>query len=196
MEQLIQQQPSIIDDIIKTSALRDRRIHVFGVVNDEMALEVQHYMQRIYDLDKKNNNQNKKITLLLNTYGGSIWAGNIIVGMINFLQGEGYEITAIVQGFAFSMGFDILLACDKRYGYSFSEYMLHQSQCGSPYGALVQGERAMQYNKKQWDKAVDMYVNKTNITREEIEKMYEMDRDWFMLCEEALERGVIHKILK
>lgn len=187
-----------VDEIIRTSALRDRRVHIFGVVGDEMALECQHYLQRIYDMDKANGvkDEDKKITILLNTYGGSIWAGNIIVGMINFLQSEGYEITAIVQGFAFSMGFDILVSCDKRYGYSFSEYMLHQSQCGSPYGALVQGERSMQYNKKQWEKAVDLYVSKTNLTRKEIEDMYDRDKDWFMLCEEALEKNVIHKILK
>lgn len=191
------QQSNVIDEIIRKSAVRDRIIHIFGVVEDTMALEVQHYINRIIrkDSEERKTDDEKKITLLINSYGGSVWSGNIIIGAINHAQSLGYEVTGICQGFAFSMAFDILLACDKRHGYTFSEYMMHQTQCGHQYGALVQGERSLQYSKKQWEKSVDMYVAKTKITRESIEEMYEKDRDWFMLTEEALELGVIHEII-
>lgn len=188
------QQSNIVNEIIKVSALRDDTIHIFGVVEDEMALEVQHYINKI--VKKNEKKESKEITLLINSYGGSVWAGNIIIGAINYAQSKGFSVIGVCQGFAFSMAFDILLSCDVRYGYSFSEYMMHQTQCGTQYGALVQGERSVKYSREQWEKSVEMYIDKTNITKEEIEDMYEKDRDWFMLTEEALERNVIHKILK
>lgn len=181
---------------IKTvSALRDKRIHINGVVDDDMALEVCHFMQRIYDNDLKSSACKKEITLLIDTYGGSVWAGNSIIGMINYLKGKGYTVTGIVQSKCFSMGFDILVNCDKRYGRSHSEYMIHQTQGGNPHGALIKAERMLKYNKKQWEKSIEYYIKDTKITKKQVEDLYDRDLEWFMLSEEALELNVIQSIV-
>lgn len=182
-------------DIKVNSALRDRRIYINGVIDDNLALETCHFMQRIYDNDIKTENNNKEITLLINSYGGSVWAGNSIIGMMNYLKSKGYKIIGIVQSMCFSMAFDILCNCDVRYGYSHSEYMIHQTQGGNPYGALVKAERMLKYNKRQWEKSIEYYIRDTKITKEQIEDLYEKDLEWFMLSEEALELNVIQKIL-
>ena len=77
-------------DIKVNSALRDRRIYINGVIDDNLALETCHFMQRIYDNDIKTENNNKEITLLINSYGGSVWAGNSIIGMMNYSIVETY----------------------------------------------------------------------------------------------------------
>ena len=193
----LQQSPTIVDEIIRNSALNDRTIHIFGTIEPEMALEVQHYINRLikYDKEARLPDEDKKMTLIINSYGGVIWAGNIIVGAIQYAQSLGYKVKGICQGFAFSMAFDVLLACDEREGYSFSEYMVHQSSGGTQ-GEIVHMERSIEYTKAQWEKCVKFYMDKTNITKEQLDKIYETRKDWFMLCEEALELGVIHKILK
>lgn len=194
----ILQQNNVVDEIIKTSAMNNREIHVYGTVCDDAALEIQHYINRLIKRDKEERlpDDDKKFTMIINSYGGSIWAGNIIVGAIQHAQSLGYKVKGVCQGFAFSMGFDILLACDEREGYSFSEYMVHQTSGGGDNRALVQQKRNIDYSTRQWNKCVDFYVEKTKIPRKKIEELYESNIDWFMLSEEALEYGVMHKILK
>lgn len=185
----------IHNEIKINSALRDKTVYLVGQIDDDTSLEITHFLRRINDNDLKSNNINKQITIIIDSYGGSVWSGNAIIGMMNYLKSKGYTITGIVQSMCFSMAFDILCNCDKRYGYSHSEYMIHQSQGGNPYGALVKAERMVAYNKKQWNKSVEYYIKDTKITREQIENLYETDLEWFMLSEEALELNVINKII-
>lgn len=189
---------SIVDEIIKNSALNNREIHIYGIVEDDMALEAQHYINRLIKQDKESRlpDDDKKFTLIINSYGGSVLAGNIIIGAIQYAQSLGYKVKGICQGFAFSMAFDILLACDEREGYSFSEYMVHQTSGGGDNRALIKQKRKLDFSLKEWNKSVDFYISQTSIPREKLEELYGSDIDWYMLSEEALEYDVIQKILK
>ena len=121
------------------------------------------------------------------------WFG---IKAIPWLNKKQYALPAlIIFSIWKSMAFDILCNCDVRYGYSHSEYMIHQTQGGNPYGALVKAERMLKYNKRQWEKSIEYYIRDTKITKEQIEDLYEKDLEWFMLSEEALELNVIQKIL-
>jgi len=185
----------VTNEIKINSALRDRNVYLVGEIDDDSSLEICHFLRRIYDNDVKLTNKSKEITLIIDSQGGSIWAGNGIIGTMNFLKSKGYKFIGIVQSMCFSMAFDILCNCDIRKGYSHSEYMIHQSQGGNPFSALVKAERMVHYNKKQWEKSIEYYIKDTNITREQIEDLYNRDLEWFMLSEEALDLNVIQEIL-
>lgn len=185
----------IHNEIKINSALRDRRIYITGVIDIDTSLEVCHLMRRIYDMDCKSNREEKTITLVLDVcYGGSILAGNSIIGMINFLKSKSYKIIGICQSCAFSMGIDILVNCTERYGFSLSQYMLHQSQVGME-GELAEVEKDVEFQKKQWQQSVEYYIKNTKLTREKLEEIYKYKINYFMLAEEALENGIIHQII-
>lgn len=185
----------IHNEIKINSALRDRRVYITGVITSDTSLEVCHLMRRIYDNDLKSNNQDKTITLILDVcYGGSVLAGNAIIGMIKFLQSKSYEVIGICQSCAFSMGIDILVNCTKRFGFVLSQYMLHQTQVGME-GELAEAERDVEFQKKQWQQSVKYYVENTKLTKEKIEEIYKYKINYFMLADEALENGIIQEII-
>lgn len=191
----------VLQEIRTMSALRDRKIYVDGDIEDDMALEICHYMQRIYEEDCNSialgETTNKEITLLINTYGGVCWSGNSILGMMDTLKKEGYKFKGIVQSKCFSMGFFILCNCDERYGYSYSEFMVHQLQMGVHFGAMVKAQRSIDFAKKEFENYIDKLILNKNIsiTKEQMIEIYEKDLDWFMLSEEALELNVIQEII-
>lgn len=183
-------------DIKINSALRDNKVIVNDVIDDESSLEICHLLQRICDENINLPKKDKIITLLINSYGGSVYAGNAIIGMMDYLKSKGYRFIGIVQGMAFSMAFDILCNCDERYGFSHSEYMIHQSQIGARQQSLIKIERMVKYQKAQWEKSIKYYTRDTKLTVEQLRDIYDNDKELWLLAEEALELNIVQKILK
>jgi ATP-dependent protease ClpP protease subunit len=196
MDMTMQYPNNLMTEMKINSAIRDRRVFINGVIEDDLSFEVCYFLNRIYEIDKKNNISNKEITLVINSYGGSTIAGNAIIGMLEFLKNKNYCINALVQGFAFSMAFDILVCCTHRSAYRLAQFMVHQSQVGkSGYDDLIEYERDIDFSKREWEQSIDYYVKYTKISREKIQEIYNCRKNYFMLANEALELGVIDKII-
>ena len=191
-------QSGLVTEMKSNSAIRDRRIFLNGNINEDTSFETCYFMNRIKDIDDiegKPYEERLPIYLIINSYGGSVILGNAILGVIEHFKSLGYEIIGVVQGFAYSMAFDILITCSKRYGYKMSDYMLHQTQTGYYPDDLVSHERDIEYTKRQWEKSVDYYVANTKISRERIQEVYEKRINWFMDAKEAEKLGIIDKII-
>lgn len=186
----------IINEMKINSAIRDRRLYLTDVLDEDLAFEICYFLRRIYDIDKKNNikDEDKIITIICNCYGGSVIHGNAIIGLIEFLKSENYKIIALVEGFCYSMAFDIVICCSERIGYPLSQYMIHQTQLGN-HGELAELERDVNFNKKMWEQSIQYYTKYTKLTRERLEEIYKCKENYFMLADEALELGVIDKII-
>jgi len=55
------------------------------------------------------------ITIVIDSYGGSVGAGMALIQVMRAAQARGLRIDCVVTGNAMSMGFFILAACDNRY---------------------------------------------------------------------------------
>ena len=188
----------VMQEMKMNSAIRDRRIFINGTINEDTSFETCYFLNRLKDIDDmegKPYEERLPIYLIINSYGGSVIWGNAILGVIEHFKSLGYEIIGVVQGFAYSMAFDILITCSKRYGYKMSDYMLHQTQTGYYPDDLVSHERDIEYTKRQWEKSVDYYVANTKISRERIKEVYEKRINWFMDANEAIQLGIIDQIL-
>jgi ATP-dependent protease ClpP protease subunit len=196
MDMTMQYPNNLMTEMKINSAIRDRRVFINGIIDDDLSFEVCYFLNRIYDLDKKNNNSNKEVNIVINSYGGSTIAGNAIIGMLEFLKSENYTINALVPSFAFSMAFDILICATNRSAYRLAEFMVHQTQI-SNYGSddLIEYERDIDFSKREWEQSIDYYVKYTKIPREKIQEIYNCRKNYFMFASEALEFGVIDKIL-
>ena len=171
---------------IYSRLLKDRIIILNGEITDNSANSV--VAQLLY-LDSLNNDD---ISLYINSPGGSITAGMAIYDTMNFIKSD---VSTICIGMAASMA-AFLLACGKsgkRYALPNSEVMIHQPLGGVQGQATeikIAAERILKLKKK---------LNRilSEVTGKDIETINnDTERDYFMDSKEALDYGLVDKILK
>lgn len=168
---------------------RERIIFLGRGVNDSLANQIIAVM--LY-LDSEDNN--KPIYLYINSPGGSVTAGLAIYDTMQHIKSE---VVTICVGLAASMGAFLLTAGTKgkRLALPHSRIMIHQ-----PLGG-VQGRRQatdIEIEAKEIlrirDELNGMMSYHTGQSIEKIAK--DTDRDYFMSAQEALEYGLIDKVIE
>jgi len=140
-------------------------------------------------LDSINNDD---IYIYINSPGGSISAGLAIYDTMNYVKSN---ICTICIGMAASMGAFLLSSGTKgmRYALPNSEIMIHQPLGGAE-GQATEIKIAAEHILKVKDKLNKILSSNTNQDIKKIE--LDTERDNFMTSEEALEYGLIDKIIK
>lgn len=179
---------------LEIKSANNNTIYLTGIVDEHMSTKFSYFCDKIVRMNELKDTPNYEIRLLFASWGGSVDFGNVIIGKIRALQQQGYKFIGIVESMAFSMAYDILIHCDRRIGYKYSQYLLHQTSFGVG-GELKEIARAVDYQKKLWNISVDYYVANTKLTRERVEEIYDRKENYFFTAEEALENGSIHEII-
>jgi ATP-dependent Clp protease protease subunit len=133
----------------------------------------------------------KDIHIYINSPGGSITAGLAIYDTMNFIKPD---VSTICVGMAASMGAFLLAAGakGKRHALPNAEIMIHQplgGYRGQASDIKIHAERILKI-REQMNKILS---EKTGQTLEVIER--DTDRDNFMTSEEAVEYGLIDRVL-
>lgn len=179
---------------LEIKSANNNTIYITGEINETMAVKFSYFCDKIIQINMIKSEPNYEIKLLFASQGGSVDYGNLIIGKMRALQSMGYTFIGVVESMAFSMAYDILVHCDKRIGYKYSQYLLHQTYFGIA-SELKEFQREIEYQKKLWEIAVNYYVENTKISRERIEQIYDRKENYFFTADEALENGSIHEIL-
>lgn len=165
--------------------LKNRIILLSGEIDDNTANIV---IAELLYLDSINNDD---ISLYINSPGGSVSAGMAIFDTMNYIKSD---VSTICIGMAASMA-AFLLACGKsgkRYCLPNSEVMIHQP-LGGVQGQATEIKIVAERIIKLKNKLNQILSEKTNKKLTEIEK--DTDRDYYMNSQEALEYGIIDKII-
>ena len=165
--------------------LKNRIILLSGEIDDNTANIV---IAELLYLDSINNDD---ISLYINSPGGSVSAGMAIFDTMNYIKSD---VSTICIGMAASMA-AFLLACGKsgkRYCLPNSEVMIHQP-LGGEQGQATEIKIVAERIIKLKNKLNQILSEKTNKKLSEIEK--DTDRDYYMNSQEALEYGIIDKII-
>lgn len=164
--------------------LKDRIVFLTGEINDNLANIV------ISELLYLDNLSNEDIYLYINSPGGSITAGLSIYDTMNFINSN---VCTIGIGMCASMAAFLLSSGSIRYALPNTEVMIHQPLGGAQGQATdikIAAERIIKLKEK---------LNKilAKNTKQTIKKIYEdTERDNFLSAEEALNYGLIDKIIK
>lgn len=164
--------------------LKDRIIFLVGEINDNMANII------ISELLYLDNINNENIYLYINSPGGSITSGMSIYDTMNFINSK---VITIGLGMCASMAAFLLSSGSIRYALPNTEVMIHQPLGGAQGQATdikIAAERILKLKEK---------LNKilAKNTKQTIEKItFDTERDNFLSAEEALEYGLIDKIIK
>ena len=166
--------------------LNDRVIFLSDEVNDATASLVVAQMLFLEAQDP-----DKDISFYINSPGGSVSAGMAIYDTMNFIK---CDVSTICIGMAASMGAFLLSAGakGKRFALPHSEIMIHQPLGGAKGQATdieIQAKQILRIKAT----LNEILAANTGKPLEIIEK--DTDRDNYMTAQEALEYGLIDKIL-
>lgn len=172
---------------IYSRLLKDRIIFLGTPIDDTVANAV---IAQMLFLDSQNSDEDIKI--YLNTPGGMVTAGLAIYDTIQYVKSP---VSTICIGVTASMGAVLLAAGTKgkRFILPNSEVMLHQVMGGAE-GQAADIKIRAEHILKIKDRLDKILAKHTNQTLARIEK--DTDRDFYMSAEEALQYGLVDKVIK
>jgi ATP-dependent Clp protease, protease subunit len=171
---------------IYSRLLKDRIIMIGDEINDQVANSV---VAQLLFLEA--DNPEKDISIYINSPGGSTTAGFAILDTMELIKPD---VSTICIGMAASFGAMLLLSGTKgkRFALPNSEIMIHQP-LGGARGQATEIEISARRILKLREQLNKMIAERTGQPVEKIAR--DTDRDYFMTAEEALEYGVIDKIV-
>jgi ATP-dependent Clp protease protease subunit len=183
-----EQQQSTLKDKMESALLDQRRIFLCDAVDSDTAEDI---IRKLWYLESIA--PGKEILFVINSPGGSIDAGFAIWDQIKMITSP---VATLVTGLAASMGSILSLVASpkKRYATPQSRFMVHQPRLsGVIQGQATDLEIQAREMLKTHSQLVDIYVQATGKSVAEIEKA--IDRDTWMTAEEALQFGLVNKIV-
>lgn len=171
---------------IYSRLLKDRIIILSGEINDTTSNIV---IAELLYLDSLNHDD---ISIYINSPGGSVTSGMAIYDTMNFIKSD---VSTICIGMAASMAAFLLSSGEKgkRYVLPNSEVMIHQPLGGAE-GQATEIKIAAERILKLKDKLNKLLSKNTNQNIKKVSK--DTERDYFLSAEEALDYGLVDKILK
>jgi ATP-dependent Clp protease, protease subunit len=172
---------------IYSRLMRDRVILLEGEVHDQMANLI---VAQLLFLESEGE---KDISMYINSPGGSVTAGMAIYDAMQFVKPD---IQTIVMGQACSMGSLLANAGSpgKRMMLPNARHMIHQPSGGARGQAtdmLIQVEEILAMKKS----LTQIYVNHNSAGKTFEQLTQDMERDNFMSATQALDYGLIDKII-
>lgn len=177
-----------VSSTVDLFAFESRSIFITGVVNGELALRINRELLALEKADP-----NAPIIAWINSPGGEVYSGFSIYDTIQFIKPR---VITVVSGMAASMGSVISLAAEKKDRFIFprSKILLHQPLVS---GSITGPASDIAIHAKDIvdlkNKTHALYAERTGLP---IEKFIElMDRDRWVDPEEAIELGLVSKII-
>lgn len=166
--------------------LKDRIVLLFNPVDDDLACSIIAQLLYLEAIDP-----DKDICMYINSPGGSVSAG---FGIYDTMKKIKCDVSTVCVGMAASMGAFLLSAGTKgkRYALENSQVMIHQV-LGGAQGQATDMLIETQHMLKVKNRLNTILASNTGHTVEETEK--DTDRNNWMFAEEALEYGIIDKVI-
>ena len=171
--------------IIEEKLFKSRSISVFGSVDEKLAKTVS---QQLLALSADSDDP---ITLYISSPGGHVESGDVIYDMIKFVKPE---VRVVGTGWVASAATNIYLAAKREHRFSLpnTRYLVHQPSGGSRGNATdikIQMEEILK-TKARINRIIS---DETGRPLEQVEK--DTDRDYWMSVEEAIEYGIVTKVI-
>jgi len=166
--------------------MMDRVIFLGTEVNDYTANVIQAQMLYLDSTDP-----GKDISIYINSPGGSVYAG---LGIYDTMQYVSSDVSTLCTGMAASMAAVLLVSGEKgkRFALRHSRVMIHQPMGGAQ-GQASDIEITAREIKKLKDELYNIIAEHSGQSFDKVER--DSDRDYWMTSQEALDYGMIDRIL-
>ena len=164
---------------------KSRSISIFGQISEKIARSV---TEQLLALSTESDDP---ITIYISSPGGHVESGDVVYDMIKFIKPK---VRVVGTGWVASAATNIYLAAKKENRFSLpnTRYLVHQPSGGSQGDATdikIQAEQIVK-TKTRINKIIS---DETGRPIDQVEK--DTDRDYWMSAEEAIEYGIVSKII-
>lgn len=171
---------------IEERLFKARTILIFGGIDQKLAKEVS---ARLLALQSASDDP---ITIFINSQGGHVESGDTIYDMIKFVKPD---VRVVGTGWVASAGALIFAAAkpENRFSLPNTRFLLHQPSGGAGGTAsdvAIQAKEIIRMRKR----LNEIFARETGQPLERIEK--DTDRDYWMSAEQAVEYGLVGKIVQ
>jgi ATP-dependent Clp protease protease subunit len=176
------------DNFLEKQFIDQRKIIISGGVDQKLAERIIKTLFLLDGIDEK-----KPITVIINCPGGEVFSGFAIYDVMRLIKAP---VITLVTGFAASMGSIIMLGSKKgrRYCTPNAKVLIHQPLIGGFFEArATEIEIQAKEIQETKNRIINIYEEETKKPREKIAK--DIETDYWMTAEEAVEYGLIDKII-
>jgi ATP-dependent Clp protease protease subunit len=192
--------PSLIPMVVEQTAKGERSYDIYSrLLKDRVIMldtEVSEHTASLLVaqmLFLESDNPDKDISLYINSPGGSVTAGMAIYDTMQFIK---CDVQTIVMGQACSMGslLSTAGAPGKRMILPNARHMIHQPSGGARGQATDIQIQAREIQKMK-EYLTNIYVKHNSAGKTYDEFARDMERDFFMSAQEAVDYGLVDKII-
>ena len=134
--------------------------------------------------------ERKPIRIIIDCPGGFLSVSETVYNVIKMCMTPVY---GIALGQAASGASVIYLSCHKRFALPNTVFVLHKGSCSGVSGTYDEIVAFARDYEKQIETLIDFYIQNTKYTEEEIAE--NIQTDWYIRTEEALEKGIVDEII-
>lgn len=174
----------------KEQADRVRDVYLIGDIEKDNARST---IERLRDLSSENN---RPITLYINSAGGNVTDGLAIHDSIRHIVSRGIEVTIIVQGMAYSMGSIVLQAASegRRFSFPHSWIMIHEPAKWAGWQSTTAAAQHLERLKQMQDQIYKILSSRSGKPLRQIIKDTKRT-DFYLDAQKALEYGLIDAVV-
>ncbi|KRF11118.1 ATP-dependent Clp protease proteolytic subunit [Paenibacillus sp. Soil787] len=176
--------------------MNDRTLYLFDGINKSSVKTIVEQIMRInqYDDDRDKKEKDFKrlpIDLIINSNGGSVYDG---LGLINVIDNSKTPVHTYVYGLAASMSLLIAVSGHKRYAGRLSTFMYHSVSTHID-GHLEHLKNRVDETQRLQNIYDEYILSKTKLHADELHRVQENQRNWYLSPDEALSFGIIDEIV-
>jgi len=175
---------------------KPRDLNLIGIVNAESCKVVIEKITEINsfdDLKEKEiaNYEREPIKLYISTYGGSVYYG---MGLMGLIQTSKTKIITIGLGTVMSMGLYLFLCGHEKQAHKFTTFLYHEIIMGV--WDKIEGIKDELEEVQRLQNMLDTFLlESTNITKDKIDEIKKAKRDWYIPALEAQKFGIVENII-
>ena len=174
-----------------------RSIILSNDIDNETVEEVMQFIIDVNAHDEDFENQikdyeRKPIKVIINSFGGSIYDGFALVGVI---ENSITPIHTYCYGIAMSMALPIFAAGHVRFMSKFSTLMYHEaltSHFDMKFSLIKEDMDECNRLMKQYD---EYLLSRSSITQKQLDEVKKSRRDWYFTADEALKLELVESVI-
>lgn len=132
----------------------------------------------------------KPIRIIIDCGGGHLSVSETVSNIIKMSKTPVY---GIALGYVASGASVIYLSCHKKFALPNSVFVLHKGGCSGVSGTYDEIVAFARDYEKQMEMLINFYIDNTKYTEQEIEE--NIQTDWYIRTEEALEKGIVDEVI-
>ena len=182
----------MIEITAKATGNKTGEILVYGAIRDTKYWD-EDVTPKDFDKKLKELGDISDLTVRINSYGGSVFAGNAIVSMLDTKKANGWKVTTVVEGIAASMASVIAQAGDDVRMAENAMVMIHKPS-SLAWGNADEMRKTAEMLDKAEKTLIPIYMRHYKGSEDELKEL--LRKEEWLNSDEALEKGLCTSVSK